>query len=544
MAHDSGVCLYEDGKILYFFKEERLTRKKRDKMPLMSLNKVLELNDKKIDAVVFCPVLMGENFQAFDLTLEKYGHNLAEMKSYVLERDHHLQHASLAFFNSGFDKASVIVVDRNGSDWHEGARESETIFKASKKEGFSELYKSFWIYHNYAQEPIYAWGRANNVEVDARSFFGIVKVYESVTTLIGENALENGKVMGLSAYGNKKKEYPNFFVNQTNIPNDFYFSHETFNGLDYQSCFLDSKNHIKKEFSKKNYQDYADLAWQVQSQTQNALIFLVKKALKKFNTKNIVLTGGYALNVVANQLLAKTFPDVNFYFESMSDDSGNAIGGALLAYFNEMGASNIKPIESLFFHGTKHSLQGIGGQDFSVKDFAKGIFENKSIAIYNELAEAGPRSLGNRSIIFNAMNPNSKEIINLIKKREWYRPFALSVLESDADKYFEMMGLKKSPYMTISFDALDYAKDLFPGVVHVDGSCRIQTVGEDDGILFSVLQEIKKISGHGVVLNTSFNLAGEPLVETPEDALRVLNNTSLDAVWFPETKKAVIKNKV
>lgn len=542
-AHDAGVCLYENGKIIYFFKEERLSRKKRDKLPLLSLDRVLSLNDKKIDVVVFCPVFAEGNLEPIAMMIEKYGHSLSNMKVYNLENAHHLQHASLAFSNSGFEEAAVLVVDRNGSDWFNGARESETIFDASLKKGLKEVYKNFWVYNNYAQEQAHRWSKENKVEVDAKSFFGVVKVYEAATTLIKENALENGKVMGLSAYGDKLKNFPELFVNNSNIPNDFYFSHVT-HQKDYQSFFIDNFDLFETNFSKDNYQDFADFAWQVQKQTQNAVAYLVNKAIEKTGHKKIVLTGGYALNVVANEFLIKTFPKIEFYFEPMADDSGNSIGGAIWAYRNEGCLEKTKPLKNLFFHGEKHSLDSIKGEKISVEDFAQKIMNNKPMAIYNEQAEAGPRSLGNRSIIFNAMNPRAKELTNLIKKREWYRPFALSVLESDASQYFDMLGLKRSPNMTISFKALENTKKLFPGVVHVDGSCRIQTVSENDGILFSVLKEIKKISGHGVVLNTSFNLAGEPLVETPEDALRVLKNTSLEGLWFPEISRAVFKGKV
>jgi carbamoyltransferase len=540
-AHDSGTCLYKDGKILSFYKEERLSRKKRDRNPYLSLIKTLENMEGEIDSLALCPVLPTDYSTVFSI-LSKYGHEHQKMKIFDLHQSHHLQHASLAFYNSGFEQANVIVVDRNGSEMF-GARESETIFEASYPAKFNPIYKSFWIYENYSQMLLKHWSLENSVEVDAKSLFGIVKVYESATTLIGQGALENGKIMGLSAYGDKTKKFPDFFVNNTNIPNDFYFSHT--NGIDgeYQSIYEDFYHLLDKDFSEKNYQDYADLSWQVQKQTQSAVAHLVKKAISKNKIKNIVISGGYGLNVVSNQFLIKSFPDVNFYFEPIADDSGNCIGGAMLAYRSESEDKRIRGINTTFFHGQRYSLKHIVGKKTSLPDIAKMIVDNKSVAIYNGLAEAGPRSLGNRSILFNAMNKNAKKIINVVKKREWYRPFALSVLKQDAEKYFEMIGLDESKFMTISFDALSETKKLFPGVVHVDGSCRIQTVDEEDGILFYILSEIKKISGHGVVLNTSFNLAGQPLVETPENALEVLNNSDLDAVWFAESSSLVFNKK-
>jgi carbamoyltransferase len=543
IAHDSGVCLYEDGKLISFFKEERLSREKRDKFPILSLNKTLQNHKGKIDVVVFCPVLSGEKITAsFALaSLTKHGHNIDDIEIVTLEQDHHLQHASLAFYNSGFSEANVVVVDRNGSDWFESVRESETIFSASYPANFKPLYKNFWLYQNYGQEQVKRWSDENDVEADARSLFGIVKVYESATTLIGQDAFENGKVMGLSAYGDKDRVFPDFFVNETNIPNDFYFSHKHHNSGNYQSTYRDFEDMSEKDFSSENYKDYADLAWQVQKQTQDALVYLVQKSIKKNDSKNIVITGGYGLNVVANQFLIKNFPDINFYFEPLADDSGNCIGGAMLVYRTKTRDKKIRPITDTFFHGKNYSLENIKGKDCTASDVAQLIVDNNSVAVYNGLAESGPRSLGNRSILFNAMNKDAKKLINIVKKREWYRPFALSVLEEDAEKYFDMMNLKQSRFMTVSFDALEETKELFPGVVHVDGTCRIQTVNKTDKVLFNILQEIKRISGHGVVLNTSFNLAGEPLVETPEEALVVLRNSKLSAVWFAEIEKIVLK---
>lgn len=541
-AHDSGVCLYKDGQIISFLKEERLSRKKRDKQPYLSLINTLSVVDGDIDAISLCPVLPTDYTNIF-LILKKFGYNKENYKIFDLYQDHHLQHAGLAFYNSGFSNASVIVVDRNGSDWFGGARESETIFYSSYPSNFKTLYKNFWIYNNYAQEHIRNWSKENDIEADARSLFGIVKVYESATTLIGQYILENGKTMGLSAYGNKNSKFPDFFVNNTNIPNDFYFSHITSETEDYQSSYIELDHLDKKSFSENNYQEYADFAWQVQTQTQNALKYLVEKSIRLSGSKNIVITGGYALNVVANQFLVTTFPDVNFYFEPIADDTGNCIGGAMLAYREETKDTKIRSIQSTFFHGKQHSLEKISGDFANHKKIAKLITENKSVGIYSGLAEAGPRALGNRSILFNAMNPNAKNLINIVKKREWYRPFAVSVLKEDANKYFDMIGLNESRFMTISFNALEHTKTLFPGVVHVDGTCRIQTVDERDGVIFDIISEIKKISGHGILLNTSFNLAGEPLVETPNEALLVLENSELDAVWFAEKSVIVYNSK-
>lgn len=542
-AHDSGACFYKDGDIKYFFKEERLSRKKRDRYPLLSLQKILEKIEDKIDFFVFCPVLPNEDaiFDSCLSLLQKNGHDINNMTVINLEQEHHVQHASLAFYNSGFEEANVIVIDRNGSDWFDGCRESETIFKCSYPDNFECIYKNFWVYNNYSQEKVENWSKEAGVEGDARSFFGIVKVYEAATTLIGENAHENGKVMGLSAYGDKNSPFPDFFFNDTNIPNDYFFSHKHHSMGNYQTIYRPFSNLRSEDFSENNYKDYADLSWQVQNQTQKAVEHLIKKSIEKNKTKNIVISGGYGLNVVANGYFIEKFPDINFYFEPMADDSGNCLGGAMLVYRKYSKDKNINKIKDTFFHGEKYSLDFINGKQSSPKEIAELLYNDKSVAVYHGLAESGPRSLGNRSILFNPMNIDAKKIVNKIKKREWYRPFAASVLEEDAEEYFEMFGIKKSEFMTISFQVKKEFLNTLPGVTHVDGSCRIQTVSKENENLYSILKEFKSISGHGILLNTSFNLAGYPLVETPKDSLETFYKSSLDYLWFPEINTLVKK---
>lgn len=532
-AHDSSVCLYEDGKIVSFYKEERLSKKKKDKLPILALQKVLQGIDH-IDLAVYCGVIKDQyQFDHFGMVLNKF----TRCDEFIDFSDsHHLQHASLAFFNSGFDTAAVIVVDRNGSIVSSSTRESETIYSASYPANFSEIYKSLWVFDNSAHQHVRYLNSNSTCEYEAKSMHGIVKVYETATTLIGQNILENGKTMGLSAYGDKNREFSNLFVDGTNIPNDFYLGHdEEYEAINY--ALDEYKTH---NVSPDNYQMYADYAWQVQKQTQEAVLYLINKAVEKTGHKNIVISGGYGLNVVANRYYIDKFPELNFYFEPLADDTGNSIGGAMLFYRARTEDMEVRPLKDTFFHGEHYHFGGQTGSKVTISDIAQMIVSDKSVALFEGKAEAGPRALGHRSILFNAMNKDAKEIVNRIKKREWYRPFAAAVLEEDADKYFDMAGIT-SPFMTVSFPVLDGVSDLFNGVVHVDGTCRIQTVNKDIPVLYELLKEIKRLSGHGVVLNTSFNLAGDPLVETPEDAVRTLQNSLLDVLWFPDANSAIIK---
>ena len=166
------------------------------------------------------------------------------------------------------------------------------------------------------------------------------------------------------------------------------------------------------------------------------------------------------------------------------------------------------------------------------------IQDKKSVAIFEGNPEAGPRALGHRSILFDPRHSDAKQIVNNIKKREWYRPFAGVVLKTEFKKYFETLDLKESPYMTINFNVLPKIK--IPGVVHVDNTCRVQTVSE--GFLYKLLKQFYVDTKCPVLLNTSFNLAGEALVQTQEDALLTLKNSSLDAIYFVDEEKIVTKD--
>lgn len=536
-AHDSSVASYCDGEIEFYCKEERYSRVKRDKSPFLSIQKIKENLKEPVDSICLAGITSGEYTTAIiDMSIK-----LFETKDvYDMTDSHHLCHASLAFYNSGFSEAAVIVADRNGTTFKKIANESETVFVASYPNNFIEIYKNYWVFHtgNDLSSKIYIEfenlkKEKPDCEIVYNSCFGITKVYETATVLIGQDILENGKTMGLSAYGKDNERFPSLFRGP--FPIDNYFSH-----INGNSVFFDLIGKECKTVDENNYHLYADYAYQIQKQTQIQMCTLIDNTIKKTGLKNICISGGFGLNVVANGFYTKMFPNINFYFEPMSDDSGNSIGSAMFVYREKTKDNKISPIKTTFFHGMLSDLSGIDGVDCEYSDVVNLILNQKSVAIYNGLAEAGPRALGNRSILFDARNKDAKAIVNLIKKREWYRPFAAAVLEEDSSRYFTMTT-KDSPYMTISFATMDDVRDVIPGVVHVDGSCRVQTVSPDNEHLYNILKIFKEKTGHGILLNTSFNLAGEPLVESPEEALSILKRSTLDAVWFPEISKVVLK---
>lgn len=167
---------------------------------------------------------------------------------------------------------------------------------------------------------------------------------------------------------------------------------------------------------------------------------------------------------------------------------------------------------------------------------AKLLINNNIIGIYQGKSEAGPRALGNRSLIMSPINKDNRDIMNKFKGRELFRPLAASVLQKESQKWFDMLGMKESPYMTFSFKCIG-DKNKIPSVIHVDDSCRIQTVNKKQNKYFySIINCFFKLTKVPMLLNTSFNLAGESLVETPEDAIETFNKSNLQYLYFPEEK--------
>jgi carbamoyltransferase len=537
--HDSSTCILNNGDVEYFVKEERLSGIKRDRFPILGISNAPK-DKKEISLAYSSPSFNQFHFENYiDRIVKKY-HNVNFSADY--SNEHHLIHANLAFYDSGFSESLVFVIDRMGSEVFGSAREAESVYVASYPNSFVPIYKNFWMMNTMAPRFIKTVADQNlDCDYECRSMYGIVKTYESATSLINQHALENGKIMGLSAYGDKTINFHDLFINKT-IPNDYYFSHDNIAGFEDAVISKDLHKISTHNLTYDNHKAYADYAWQVQKQTQEAVAALISKYTQKTGIKNVCITGGYGLNVVANHYYITQFPEINFFFEPLADDSGNSLGAAMKMYRDITLDKTIKPLKHTFVNGKKHDLNNRLGKDVEIKDIALLISNGKSVAVYNGLAESGPRSLGNRSILFDPRDIDAKNKVNKIKKREWYRPFAGMVLEKDADKYFNMGKIKQSEFMTISFPVREYAKNIIPGIIHVDDTCRIQTVNETNIIIYNLLEEFKKITGIGVILNTSFNLAGKPLVETPENAFETLKNSELDYIWFPEISKIVSKD--
>jgi len=540
LGHDASICILNDDNLEKYFLVERYTRKKHDNDRKFILNLVsgicAKLREKlNIICVADFKPPQGDSFiSTLFEECRKYSPNI----KLVLQQDHHLNHASLSFYNSKFDESLVVVVDGVGSKVRDNLLEVESIFHFNRQKNtliYKNVIKDVITCELNSQDFLNMWITNDNPienmsDYECKNIFGIGTVYDIAAVLIGHTHHDCGKAMGLSSYGFPNKLFKNLFVEKNTLDNSFFK-----NSSQEIQHFLTNP---VKEITTDNYQLYADFCYEVQQQTQKAVGDLIEDSITKTGIKKVCISGGYGMNIIANYYYLQRFPDVEFYFEPMCNDNGISIGAAINAYI-ELTGKIPDPIETTSFHGTHHDISSYEGIKTSILNIANLLYQDKSVAVYSGLAESGQRALGNRSILFNALNPNAKDIVNKIKRREWYRPFACVVLEEDSNIYFDMGKVKSSPFMTICFPVREKYVKMLSGVTHIDKTCRIQTVS--NGYLYELLQEFKKLSGHGILLNTSFNLAGEPLVETPTDAIKTMNNSHLDYIWLEETQQLLSK---
>lgn len=558
-SHDSSVCVINDGKIEFFAKEERLSGVKRDILAKMCLDLVHKIyGSNSIDYATYS----WQQFEDGRRTLmiekivrSKFGRTLKEPRPWVKNNhfQHHLNHAAVAFYNSGFEEALTFVIDRNGTemfvDSNTQYREAESVFHCKYPNNFITLQKNFWASREFDPVPqkVLEYVQHLDTEYDVTRRFSIVRAYEAATTMINQDALENGKTMGLYSYGENIDYEPLFDANFR--PIDSMFEEITFekNPGVPTSCFKGCEGQITPHVTKENYQKYANWAKQVQLETQRAALGLIRKHVVKTGIKNVCISGGYGLNIVANAFYIKNLPDVKFYFEPLSDDTGSSIGCAMNLYRQLTNDDKIYVPENNFYHYYEetdleteiyHSIKHV-----DVDELSNILIDQKIISVFQGAPEAGPRALGHRSILFDPRNQNGKNIINTLKKREWYRPFAGIVLEEHFGKYFNTMGLSKSEYMTINFDCKEGVKDYIPTIVHVDNTCRVQTVGKKDSFLYELLSCFYEKTGCPILLNTSFNLAGRPLVQTKKEALVFMRELEIEVpfegVFFVDEKELV-----
>ena len=546
-GHNGSAALVVDGELKFYIEEERLSRSKYDGNPFAGMMEALKYD---VDILVLggtseqFPQLPWTGEDPYSGFLRKFNPNLQIIS---VGGAHHLGHAANAFYHSGFKQAAAVIVDGSGShrqieineEFKNPGFETESIFNCDYEEGIKPVFTSYG--GNYDTQRIV------NEELEMDSAITLVKAYEAVSHYLGFGYIEAGKTMGLAPYGKSNEFIPSLFYNGRGNKNVFIPNYPA-------GAYVDHSRHPLlelKEDPKDWHSDHTkvtdaakDLAWAVQDETQTLVGDLIEKSVDKTGHKNIVISGGYGLNCVANYYYKERFPDLNIFVDPISHDGGTAIGLAKLIHYDKNKEDKtIRPMTTLYLGPERkedYDLGDIETKDVKAADVAKLIADKNIVALFQGRSEAGPRALGNRSILYDPTDPKGKDFVNTVKGREWFRPFAGSMLQENFEEWFETRGLEESPYMMYAMDFKTDKHGEVPAITHVDGTCRIQTVTkEQNPSYYSLIKEFDKITGVPILFNTSFNLAGQPLVETLQDAMMTVKNSDINYLYLPDVGKLV-----
>ena len=545
-GHNGSAALLVDGELKFYIEEERLSRSKYDGNPFKGMMEALKYG---VDILVLggtheeFPRLPWTGEDPYSGFLRKFNPNMHVIN---VGGAHHVGHAAGAFYNSGFDEAAAVIVDGSGTrreidingEFKNPGFETESIFNCDYEEGIKPVFASFG--GNYDTQRVIG----EDTEMD--SAITIVKAYEAVSDYLGFGFIEAGKTMGLAPYGKYDEMIPSLFYNGRGNKNVFIPNYPA-------GAYVDHTRHLYLTLAEDPRAWHKDpskvtdaaknLAWAVQDETQTLVGDLIQKAVDKTGHKNIVIAGGYGLNCVANYYYKKRFPELNIYVDPISHDGGTAIGLAQLVYYSETKDTEKRPLSTLYLGPEReenYDLEGYDTKDVTPADVAKLIAEKNIVTLFQGRSEAGPRALGNRSILYDPTDPKGKDTVNKVKGREWFRPFAGSMLKEYFEEWFDTYGMEETPFMMYAMDFKTEKHGEVPAITHVDGTCRIQTVTrEQNEAYYDLIEEFRKITGVPILFNTSFNLAGEPLVETLEDALHTMKNCDIDYMYLPEVGKLV-----
>ena len=273
------------------------------------------------------------------------------------------------------------------------------------------------------------------------------------------------------------------------------------------------------------------------------MINLIKKAIELGDSKNIVLSGGCALNCVANYEYLKHLPEgYKLYVEPISTDAGTAVGMALYNYYDISGSHAINPLKTLYLGPNREYYAPSDSYSAEVSDVIDVIQKGKAVALFQGRSEQGPRALGNRSLLFDPTIPDARLQVNKIKQREPFRPFAATVLADHVHDWFDLRGMDETPFMMYAVNVLEHQRDKISGVIHVDGTCRIQTVTkEQNENYYNLINEFYNRTGIPMLFNTSLNLSGDTMAETIKDAEYIIDNSSVDYLYLPEHARMVCR---
>lgn len=565
--HDSAACLVQDGRIISAAQEERFTRKKHDfSFPKHSINYCLEnsgLTVKDLDYVAFYdkPFLKFERILMTYLTYAPAGIRsfVKSMPLWIKQKiwmkelitkelnyegkiifpEHHESHAASAFFPSPFQEAAILTIDGVG-EW---ATTSYGIGKDNRIDILADIYFPHSLGLLYSAFTYYTGFKVNSGEY---------------------------KVMGLAPYGEPR--YKNLILTELmdlkddgsfklNMRYFNYCAGLTMTNKRFHKLFGGAPRKPESLLTQRDM----DLARSVQEVTEEVMLRAARHIHKETGQRNLCMAGGVALNCVGNGRILREGPFENIWIQPSAGDAGGALGAALFVWYQYLENERIADEKRDFQHGSylgpefensyiaeflkKKNIPYIELSESEIPEkIADLIADQKVIGWFQGRMEFGPRALGSRSIIGDARSPKMQEIMNLKTKfRESFRPFAPSVIKEKVSDYFEFN--KESPYMLLvapvkkeirrdmsgeeqklfGIDKLNVARSSIPAVTHIDYSARIQTVdAENNPLYYRMIARFGEKYGCPVIINTSFNVRGEPIVCTPDDAYLCFMRTNMD----------------
>mgnify|MGYP001216969324 CR=1 FL=1 len=539
-SHNGSICLLKEGKVIVAIQAERLTRLKRQSLDLdknkaavnLCLNYCLTYSNIKIEDIDYIAFSTPWGFKNLKQKCMEWAKEISPNKKIVVKNvSHHLAHAEYIIHYGNNEDGIVCVIDGSGSHGNEilenDYNDLTIIDENINTSNLNHTQETVSLYQ-YKQNKLLTKFKVLSSNTKVVNFLdkfqsyihSIGHLWEIVSDLIFEEKNQAGKVMGLIGFSKEKK-----CVKFLKIGKDFK-----------PIIDVDLINEeIKKIKIKKNKPtDISYIADIIQENTNDYVITLLNKFISEQDTA-IYLSGGVMLNIKLNTEIAKNFPNKKIIVNGSTEDNGTAIGAAA-AIYRRLLKTNITENPSDYYGKEylseeversliekKLNFKTLNKKDLS-RFIAKEIIDSKVIMLSYGRSEFGPRALGHRSILANAFDPLTKYRLDTeIKLREPYRPYAPIVLEDDYKKYFDLKST--SPFML--FDSKVLSKDL-PAITHVDGTSRPQTVNKNNGIIYDILINIKEIKGIPVCLNTSLNRPGEPICETPEDAINYALNSKAD----------------
>lgn len=528
-SHNGGACLLLDGELAVAVQEERLTRTKRTRVfpafHTLSIKYCLEAAGIEVDDLTLAAVsgVRAVARQDFDLTRNPLVAAAAHRPP-VVYMPHHRAHAMAACFQSGFEEAAVLVIDGQGSPSEDFTPDE---LAQVTRPGWETL--SIYRYEDrrltcLRKDVVGNRGWLTLLDRGMPRFSGIGGMYSAVAHQIFGHYLEAGKVMGLAPLGS------------ATIPSSAFF--------EIEGSELRFQDDVPRRFSHderwpNRQEEYAELAASVQAAVEEAVVWAAEEAVGLTGSSRLVFAGGVALNCPANERIIRELGLEDVFVIPAAEDSGVSIGAAAAAAA-EAGLQLRPRRLTGDEHGRAYSPEEICAacrrfpSDVSARRWepgavAQALADGAIIGWFSGGSELGPRALGHRSILADPRAAATKEELNRRKGRESFRPLAPIVPTALVEEWFDMGGIPESPFMLRVCPARLEKRDQIPAVVHVDGTARVQTVDEDaQPELCAVLAAFRAITGVPVLINTSFNAAGEPIVETPEDALWCAQRLGLD----------------